>query len=109
MKLLYLETPTNPTLKVLDIERLAAAGHAAGATIVVDNTFATPINQNPLALGADLVVHSTTRFLGGHAAALGGVIVGEAALMRTEIEVVGCADARTSHCTILASMLRIKR
>ncbi len=81
VKLLYLETPTNPTLKVLDIERLAAAGHAAGATVVVDNTFATPINQNPLALGADLVVHSATKFLGGHADALGGVIVGDTALV----------------------------
>ena len=80
-RLLYLETPTNPTLKVLDIARLAAAGHAAGAIVVVDNTFATPINQSPLALGADLVVHSATKFLGGHADALGGVIVGDAALV----------------------------
>ena len=55
-----------------------AAGHAAGAIVVVDNTFATPINQNPLALGADLVVHSATKFLGGHADALGGVLVGDA-------------------------------
>jgi len=80
-RLLYLETPTNPTLKVLDIERLAAAGHAAGAIVVVDNTFATPINQSPLALGADLVIHSATKFLGGHADALGGVIVGDPALV----------------------------
>jgi cystathionine gamma-synthase len=80
-RVLYLETPTNPTLKVLDIERLAAAGHAAGAVVIVDNTFATPINQSPLALGADLVVHSATKFLGGHADALGGVIVGDAALV----------------------------
>jgi cystathionine gamma-synthase len=74
--LLYLETPTNPTLKVLDIARLAAAGHEAGAVVLADNTFATPINQNPLALGVDLVVHSATKFLGGHADALGGVICG---------------------------------
>ncbi|MFZ0627542.1 MAG: cystathionine gamma-synthase family protein [Acidimicrobiia bacterium] len=74
--LLYLETPTNPTLKVLDLERLIEAGHREGAPVVVDNTFATPINQNPLALGADLVVHSATKFLGGHADALGGVVVG---------------------------------
>ena len=80
-RLVYLETPTNPTLKVLDIERLAAAGHAAGAIVVVDNTFATPINQSPLALGADLVLHSATKFLGGHADALGGVIVGDPALV----------------------------
>jgi cystathionine gamma-synthase len=74
--LLYLETPTNPTLKVLDLERLSTAGKAAGATVMVDNTVATPINQNPLALGADLVVHSATKYLGGHADALGGVVVG---------------------------------
>jgi cystathionine gamma-synthase len=73
---LYLESPTNPTLKVIDLERLAAAGREAGAVVVVDNTFATPINQNPLALGADLVIHSATKFLGGHADALGGVVVG---------------------------------
>lgn len=79
--LLYLETPTNPTLKVVDIARLAAAAHAAGAVTVVDNTFATPINQSPLALGADLVLHSATKFLGGHADALGGVVCGPAALV----------------------------
>jgi len=73
---LYLETPTNPTLKVVDIQRLARAGRAAGATVVVDNTFATPINTNPLLFGADLVVHSATKFLGGHADALGGVVCG---------------------------------
>lgn len=79
--LLYLESPTNPTLKVIDLARLAAAGHRAGAVVVVDNTFATPINQNPLALGADLVVHSATKFLGGHADALGGVVVGSTELI----------------------------
>ncbi len=74
--LLYLETPTNPTMKVLDLKRLIAAGKKVGATVVVDNTFATPINQNPLALGADLVVHSATKFIGGHSDALGGVVCG---------------------------------
>src|SRR5208283_2425980 len=75
-KLLYLETPTNPTIKVVDIARLAATAHRHGALVVVDNTFATPINQRPLELGADLVVHSATKFLGGHADALGGVVCG---------------------------------
>ena len=79
--LVYLETPTNPTLKVVDIARLAAAGRAAGAIVVADNTFATPINQDPLALGADLVLHSATKFLGGHADVLGGVICGDPALV----------------------------
>lgn len=80
-KVLYLESPTNPTVKVVDLARLAAAGHAAGAIVIVDNTFATPINQNPLTLGADLVLHSATKFLGGHADALGGVICGRADLI----------------------------
>ncbi len=81
-KLLYLETPTNPTLKVLDLERLSAAGHRQGAIVVVDNTFATPVNQHPLAMGADLVVHSATKFLGGHADALGGILCGRKDLVR---------------------------
>ena len=79
---LYLETPTNPTIKIVDIERLARAGRAAGAVVMVDNTFATPVNQNPLALGADLVLHSATKFMGGHADALGGVAVGRADLIK---------------------------
>ncbi|MEX2570371.1 MAG: cystathionine gamma-synthase family protein [Gemmatimonadota bacterium] len=81
-QVLYLETPTNPTLKVVDIPRLSRAAHAVGATVVVDNTFATPINQHPLALGADLVVHSATKFIGGHSDAMGGVVCGSAALVR---------------------------
>lgn len=80
-KVLYLETPTNPTLKVIDIVRLAKAGHKAGAIVIVDNTFATPINTNPLALGADLVVHSATKFIGGHADALGGILCGSRELV----------------------------
>jgi cystathionine gamma-synthase len=78
---LYLESPTNPTTKVVDIARLTSAGHQSGAIVIVDNTFATPINQNPLELGADLVLHSATKFLGGHADALGGVICGSKALV----------------------------
>ncbi len=79
--ILYLETPTNPTVKITDIERMAKKGKEAGAIVVVDNTFATPINQNPLELGADLVLHSATKFLGGHADALGGVICGSKELI----------------------------
>ena len=77
-RLLYLESPTNPTLKVLDLERLAGRARAAGATVVVDNTFATPINQRPLELGAHLVVYSATKFLGGHSDAMGGAVCGDA-------------------------------
>src|ERR687893_1152013 len=80
--LLYLETPTNPTLKLVDIERLAKAGHKAGAVVVVDGTFTTPINQSPLALGADLVLHSASKYLGGHADALGGVVCGPREFVR---------------------------
>jgi cystathionine gamma-synthase len=81
-KLLYLESPTNPTVKVTDIARLARAAHARGALVAVDNTFATPINQNPLSLGADIVLHSATKFLGGHADALGGAACGRRELVQ---------------------------
>jgi cystathionine gamma-synthase len=81
-QLLYLETPTNPTIKIIDIERLAAAARQVGALVVVDNTFATPINQNPLQLGADIVLHSASKYLGGHADALGGVICGSRDLVK---------------------------
>ncbi|MDC3416932.1 cystathionine gamma-synthase family protein [Aquibacillus salsiterrae] len=80
-KVLYLESPTNPTVKITDIERMAKAGKKAGAIVIVDNTFATPINQNPLQLGADLVIHSATKFLGGHADALGGSVCGSKELV----------------------------
>lgn len=81
-RMLYLESPTNPTLKIMDLERLVKAAHQAGALVVVDNTFATPFNQNPLELGADLVLHSATKFLGGHADAMGGVVCGPEDLVR---------------------------
>jgi cystathionine gamma-synthase len=80
-RVLYLETPTNPTLKVVDLARLAAAGHKAGAIVIADNTFATPVNQNPLALGVDLVLHSATKFLSGHADVMGGVVCGRPELV----------------------------
>ncbi len=81
-KVLYLETPTNPTLKIVDIQRLAKAAHAKGAIVVVDNTFATPINQKPLKLGADLVVYSATKFLNGHSDAMGGLVAGKKELIQ---------------------------
>jgi cystathionine gamma-synthase len=80
--LLYLETPTNPTLKVVDIERLSRAAHRSGAIVVTDNTFATPVNQRPAALGSDLVIHSATKFLAGHSDVLGGLVSGRADLVR---------------------------
>jgi len=81
-KLLYLETPTNPTLKILDLKRLIKSAHESGALVVVDNTLATPINQNPLELGADLVLHSATKYLGGHSDAMGGVVCGNKDLIQ---------------------------
>jgi len=74
-KLVWLETPTNPMLSIVDIARVAELAHAAGAHVVVDNTFATPYLQRPLSLGADLVLHSVTKYLGGHSDVVGGAIV----------------------------------
>jgi cystathionine gamma-synthase len=74
-KVLWIETPTNPLLNVADIAELADAAHAAGALLVVDNTFASPYLQQPLAFGADFVVHSTTKYLGGHSDVVGGAII----------------------------------
>jgi cystathionine beta-lyase/cystathionine gamma-synthase len=73
--MLYLESPTNPLLQIADIAQLSALAHARNAWVVVDNTFATPYAQTPLTLGADLVVHSTTKYLAGHSDLIGGVIV----------------------------------
>ena len=75
VSMLWVETPSNPLMKVSDIAALADIGHAAGAVIVVDNTFATPLLQRPLALGADVVMHSTTKYFGGHSDVLGGALV----------------------------------
>lgn len=80
--LLYLETPTNPTLKIVDIAALSAVAHLHGAIVVVDNTFATPINQLPLSLGADLVVYSATKFLNGHSDVMGGLVTGRKDLVQ---------------------------
>jgi cystathionine beta-lyase/cystathionine gamma-synthase len=71
-RLVWIETPTNPLLNIVDIKGIADAAHAAGALLVVDNTFATPYLQHPLELGADVVVHSTTKYLGGHSDLIGG-------------------------------------
>ena len=74
-KMLWVETPSNPTMKVIDIRKMAAHAKSVGALIVVDNTFATPIFQSPLALGADIVVHSTTKYIGGHSDMIGGALM----------------------------------
>ncbi len=74
-KLVWVETPSNPWLRISDIAALAEVSHRRGATLVVDNTFATPYLQTPLTLGADVVMHSTTKYLGGHSDAIGGMLV----------------------------------
>jgi cystathionine gamma-synthase len=74
-KLLWVETPSNPMMKISDIAELADIGHRAGVKIVVDNTFASPALQQPLVFGADVVIHSTTKYLGGHSDVLGGALV----------------------------------
>src|SRR6266508_2824028 len=73
-RLVWLETPTNPLLNVIDIRAAAEAAHEAGAIAVVDNTFATPYLQRPLELGADIALHSTTKYLGGHSDVVGGFV-----------------------------------
>jgi cystathionine beta-lyase/cystathionine gamma-synthase len=74
-RMLFLETPTNPVLRLADIEALSAAAHARDITVVVDNTFASPAVQQPLRLGADIVLHSTTKYLNGHSDSVGGMVV----------------------------------
>ena len=80
-KLVFFETPTNPTLELFDIRAIAARAHAHGARVAVDSTFASPVNQRPLELGADFVVHSATKFLGGHSDLTAGVLMGTKELL----------------------------
>ncbi|WP_165231152.1 cystathionine gamma-synthase [Aquisphaera insulae] len=75
-KLVWIESPTNPLLRILDIAAIAEAAHRGGAILAVDNTFASPYLQQPIALGADLVVHSTTKYIGGHSDVVGGAVAG---------------------------------
>jgi len=74
-KLVLIETPSNPLLRIVDIEKITLASHRAGALVAVDNTFLSPILQQPLLLGADIVFHSTTKFINGHSDVVGGVLV----------------------------------
>ena len=74
-KMLFIETPTNPTLRLTDLEAASALGHEYGLAVVVDNTFASPYGQRPIDLGADMVLHSTTKFLNGHSDSIGGAVI----------------------------------
>jgi cystathionine beta-lyase/cystathionine gamma-synthase len=84
-KYVYLETPTNPLLRVTDIAQAAKIAHARGKLVIVDNTFATPFLQRPLELGADLVLHSLTKYLGGHSDVVGGALIGKDMSLRQEL------------------------
>jgi cystathionine gamma-synthase len=110
-QVLYLETPTNPTIKITNIKKLSEAAKEVGAIVVVDNTFATPINQNPLALGADIVLHSASKYLGGHADALGGVICGSKKLVEKVYhyrEINGATLAPMDAYSLLRGMKTLK-
>lgn len=95
-KVVYLETPANPTLAIIDIERAAGIAHKHGAKLVVDNTFNSPYVQRPLSLGADVVVHSATKYLNGHGDVIAGVIIGPMDFV-TEARLVGVKDI-TGSC-----------
>ena len=110
-QVLYLETPTNPTIKITDIKRLSLIAKKVGALVVVDNTFATPINQNPLELGADITLHSASKYLGGHADALGGVICGNQDLVKKVYhyrEINGATLAPMDAYSLLRGMKTLK-
>ncbi len=93
-KLVYIETPSNPAMQVTDVEQVAAVAHAHGCLLAVDNTFASPYLQNPLTLGADVVLHSVTKFINGHADVVGGILVAKEPEMckrlRTVMVNLGC-------------------
>ena len=106
--LVYIETPANPLVQVTDIERAAAIAHEAGALLAVDSTFATPAVQRPLAWGADLVLHSTTKFIAGHGVVLGGSVSGAPEILAGHVEPLrvrfgGSADPFAAWLTLLGS------
>ena len=110
-QVLYLETPTNPTIKITDIKRLSLVAKKVGALVVVDNTFATPINQNPLELGADITLHSASKYLGGHADAPGGGICGNQDLVKKVYhyrEINGATLAPMDAYSLLRGMKTLK-
>jgi cystathionine beta-lyase/cystathionine gamma-synthase len=103
-RMLFIETPTNPTLRCVDIAELAVKARSRGVVTVVDNTFATPILQKPLALGADIVVHSCTKYLGGHSDVTAGAVCGSREWMAQVREMMklsgGCLDPAASYLLI---------
>lgn len=115
-RMLFLETPTNPTLRCVDIRRLAAIGRKHGACVMVDNTFATPVLQKPLALGADLVCHSGTKYLGGHSDVTAGAVIGTKKwiepIRKMMIHTGGCLDPNAAYLLLRGMktlQLRVER
>jgi len=116
-RVVYVETPSNPMMQITDLEAVAEIAHASGALLVVDSTFASPYLQNPLALGADVVLHSVTKFINGHADAVGGVLVAKeasvAARLRQMMTLLGCNmdphQAFLVHRGLKTLSLRIER
>jgi cystathionine gamma-synthase len=84
-RIVWVETPSNPLLRITDVRRVAAAGHAVGASVVVDNTFLSPALQQPISLGADVVVHSTTKYLNGHSDVVGGAVIARDSVLGDEL------------------------
>ena len=76
-RIVYIESPTNPTIKLVDISKAAKIAHSSGALLLVDSTFGSPINQNPLTMGADIVLHSATKFINGHDDLIAGIAIGK--------------------------------
>ena len=115
-RMLFLETPTNPTLRCVDIQKLARLGRKHGMCVVVDNTFATPVLQKPLSLGADLVIHSVTKYLGGHSDVTAGAVVGSRKwidpIRQMMIHTGGCLDPNAAYLMIRGMktlQLRVER
>jgi cystathionine beta-lyase/cystathionine gamma-synthase len=115
-RMLFLETPTNPTLRCVDIRKLAAIGHKHRACVLVDNTFATPVLQKPLDLGADLVCHSGTKYLGGHSDVTAGAVVGPQKwidpIRKMMIHTGGCLDPNAAYLLLRGMktlQLRVER
>ncbi len=106
-RFVYFETPANPNMRLVDIEACAALAHAAGARVIVDNTYATPVLTRPLELGADFTVHSATKYLGGHGDLLAGVIVGGAEDL-AEVRTVGLKDMTGAVISPFSAMLILR-
>jgi cystathionine beta-lyase/cystathionine gamma-synthase len=108
-RLIWAETPTNPLMQIVDIAALAEVARRAGATLVVDNTFASPILQSPLALGADLVVHSSTKYIGGHSDLIGGVVMTNDAELAEKVRFVQFAGGAVNspfECFLLLRSIK---